>query len=98
MDRQQLVTKFWHRFNLDYLENLSYTRLWRENKVSELKPGAVCQIIDKLNPKGKFVLCRVIETHRGRDGVIHAATVQLPSGTQTRRQARQLALFEQARG
>ncbi len=92
--RQRLITNFWRRFDNDYLENLSYFRLWRENRVSELQPGAVCQIIDKLSPRGKFVLGIVTEVHRGRDGHVRAATLRLTSGATTRRNIRQLALFE----
>lgn len=93
--RQQLVNKFWRRFAVDYLDRLSYTRLWRERRVSELQPGAVVQIIDHVTPRGKFNLGVVTEIHKGRDQQIRAATVRLPSGTTTRRQARQLALFEE---
>ncbi len=94
--RQRLISNFWKRFNVDYLDSLSYTRLWRESKVTELKPGSVCQIIDKLTPRGKFNLGVVQEVYRGRDGEIRSATLRLPSGAETRRQARQLALFEHA--
>ncbi len=93
--RSKLIESFWKRFSHEYLERLSFYRQWRENKVSELKIGTVVQITDKITPRGKFLLGVVTELHHGRDGNIRAATIRLGPGRFTRRNIRQLSLFEQ---
>ena len=92
--RQKLIASFWRRFAADYLHHLSYTRLWHDNKVHSLTEGCVVQVIDPLNPRGKFTLGVVEELHHGRDGKVRSATLRLGPGKTTRRNLRQLAVFE----
>lgn len=79
----QHITKvrqdFWARWNLEYLNELQMRGKWTKDG-PELKIGTVVLIKNKGLPCAQWALGRILDLHRGDDGISRVATIKTMGG------------------
>lgn len=70
---------FWSRWHLEYLNELQKRQKWTEEGPA-IDVGKIVMVKDKAQPCSQWVLGKIIEVHRGEDGIIRAATVKTVKG------------------
>ena len=75
---QFLAEQFWSRWKKEYVLNISKRQKWLEAK-QELNEGAVVMIADENSARNQWPLGKVVKTHKGNDGLIRSADVQIAS-------------------
>ena len=73
---QDLMSKFWQRWNKEYLVELQRRKKW-QNQARDFAIGDVVVMCDPGRPRGSWPLARVLETKKGADG--HVRTVRILS-------------------
>ena len=77
--QQRLLNHFWKRWRQEYLQKLSIRNKWKVEQPS-LEIGDVVLISDDNVQRGKWPMGRIIKVHRGKDGLICTATLQIQKG------------------
>ena len=75
---QYLAEQFWSRRKKEYLLNISKRQKWFKPR-KELNEGAVVLVIDENSSRNQWPLGRIVKTHKGRDGLVRSADVQIAS-------------------
>ena len=80
--KNALVTQFFKRWRDEYLLELrkTYDHLKRVNEEAALKVGDICLIGDDFVPRQAWKLGRIVQTHKGGDGVTRAVTLKTSKG------------------
>ena len=87
LSRWQRVSKItqivWEKWRMDYLHTLQQRSKWLIEKDS-LTEGLMVVVREDFLPTCKWVLGRIIQTHRGSDGRVRVVKVKTKSGVITR--------------
>lgn len=78
---QSMVQHYWQRWQKEYLGELQTRTKWRRRYEEVLKIGSLVLIKDDNAPVLQWQLGRVIELHRGSDGIVRVVTVKVRTGT-----------------
>lgn len=78
-----LVTNFWKKWHLDYLQNLQLLPKWYQNKIQP-EIGSLALIKDRNLPPLTWKLARVISFFKNTDNVIRTVTLKTPTGVTSR--------------
>ncbi|KAK0151643.1 hypothetical protein N1851_007053 [Merluccius polli] len=73
---QHLAEQFWSRWKQEYLHSILARQKWHSPK-RNLQVGDVVMDIDELSPRGEWKLARVIETVKGKDGLVRRAKISV---------------------
>lgn len=80
---QSLVRHFWQRWSTEYLSGLRKFTKWHR-RASNLHKGDIVILREDGVPATRWPLARVIETHKGKDGVVRVVRVKTATGIYTR--------------
>ncbi|EZA56793.1 hypothetical protein X777_03198, partial [Ooceraea biroi] len=72
---QQLMHRFWARWQKEYLQRLQDISKWQTCSPS-ISIGQLVLLKDERVPPTKWPLARVIQTHAGSNGLIRVATIR----------------------
>lgn len=72
---QRLHQNFWHQWSSDYLNRLQQRPKWLKS-TPNVNVGALVLLKDEKMPPSKWPLCRVVETHAGKDGLVRVVTLK----------------------
>ena len=73
---QHLAEQFWSHWKQEYLHSILARQKWHSPKIN-LQVGDVVMDIDELSPRGEWKLARVIETVKGKDGLVRRAKISV---------------------
>jgi hypothetical protein len=90
--RQLLLNQFWRRWRDDYLLRQSVRKKWTDPTDNEILNRIVIIRDDNLS-RNEWKMGRVIETQKGRDGLVRTAVLKTSTGT-LRRPIQRLSLLE----
>ena len=90
---QALTNFFWKRWLREYVPALTERSKWCADQPN-LKEGDVVLSIDANQPRGNWLLGRVLVTHQGKDGRVRSAELKTKLGTCTR-PANKLCLLQE---
>ena len=90
---QQLAEDVWRRWLREYVPRLIPREKWTQ-PVPPVKNNDVALIAEEAAPRGRWTMCRIVQTIAGKDGVIRQADVRLPTGKILRRQVVKLVILE----
>lgn len=90
--RQLLLNQFWRRWRDDYLLRQSVRKKWTDPTDAEILNRIVIIRDDNLS-RNEWKMGRVIETQKGRDGLVRTAVLKTSTGT-LRRPIQRLSLLE----
>ncbi|XP_041451639.1 uncharacterized protein LOC121405107 [Drosophila obscura] len=76
---QYMVQQFWKRWSSDYLTRLQRRPKWLERK-ENLKAGDIVIVKDERLPSNFWPLGRIMQTHRGKDGLVRVVTLKSNGG------------------
>lgn len=89
---QKILQHFWQRWSREYLAELQTRTRWKEKHPELLQPGVLVLVRDKNLPPLKWVMGRVVEVHKGADGVVRVVTLKTAQGL-SKRPATKLCLI-----
>lgn len=81
---QQAVQLFWDCWSKDYLHQLQQRTRWQDSSQESICKNSMVLLIDNNLPPLYWKLGRVVDLHKGSDGLIRTVTIRTPSGTTTR--------------
>lgn len=74
---QTLYSQLWDRWNTEYLVELQQRHKWQESS-ENAKPGDLVAVRDEdLKPRS-WLVGKIEEIHKGRDGKVRVATIRVP--------------------
>ncbi|XP_045929797.1 uncharacterized protein LOC123985872 [Micropterus dolomieu] len=73
---QYLAEQFWSRWKREYLHNITARQRWH-SPMRNLLVGDIVMDTDKLLPRSEWRLARVLETVRGKDGLVRRVKISL---------------------
>jgi len=76
---QELVRHFWYRWLKEWIPSLSPRQKWYRLK-KDLKPVDCVLMITPNTPRGQWLLGRVLEAYKGKDGHIRSVKLQVGGG------------------
>lgn len=82
---QQLQQQFWNNWSREYLSHLQTRNKWKQPVDKTIAIGALVLLVEDNLPPFRWPLARVIQLHKGADGVTRVVTVRLANGSETRR-------------
>lgn len=77
---QKLLQHFWQRWSQEYLAELQTRTKWKQRHNELLQPGILVLIKEENAPPLKWLLGRIIEVHKGEDGVVRVVTLKTAHG------------------
>ena len=80
---EALLRHFWKRWSSEYLVGLRKYHKWHQ-PTRNLQPGDVVIAREDNTPPSQWPLARIVEAHKGRDGLIRVVKFKTSSGTYTR--------------
>ncbi|XP_046143095.1 uncharacterized protein LOC123988133 [Osmia bicornis bicornis] len=81
---QQMFQHFWQRWHKEYLHQMQQKWKWRTTSQQQPAEGTLVIIKEDNSPPLRWCLGRVVQTHKGRDGVIRVVTVRTADATYKR--------------
>jgi len=73
---QELTRHFWKRWLQEWIPSLSPRNKWLEVR-NNLKVGDVVLALMSDSPRAHWPLARILEVHKGKDGNVHSARIQI---------------------
>ena len=89
---QNIVQKFWQRFNDEYLCTLHQRYKWKTDQ-EDAKPGQLVIIKEDNQPPGKWKLAIITQVHPGPDNKVRVATVRTATGEMQRPVAKLIPIY-----
>ena len=74
---QYLADLFWKRWLKEYLPQLQTRSKWTKTS-RNLTPGDIVLVLDNL-PRNQWLMGKVLEVNKGRDGLVRSARIKTPS-------------------
>ena len=93
-EQKRLANSFFKRWQKDYLQNLSISRIWRKDHQNILKKGMHVLIMDNDMAKNQWSQAIVVDLKESADGRIRSATLRNKKGNLIRRPLSKLAVYE----
>ena len=93
-EQKRLANSFFKRWQKDYLQNLSISRIWRKDHQNILKKGMHVLIMDNDLAKNQWSQAIVVDLKESGDGRIRSATLRNKKGNLIRRPLSKLAVYE----
>ncbi|XP_076549197.1 uncharacterized protein LOC117611418 [Osmia lignaria lignaria] len=81
---QQMFQHFWQRWHKEYLHQMQQKWKWRTTSQQQPAVGTLVIIKEDNSPPLRWCLGRVVQTHKGKDGVIRVVTVRTADATYKR--------------
>lgn len=87
LNRWQQLTSirqhFWKRWSREYLSQLQYRHKWNTTS-ADIQPGTMVLVSDDNLPPLKWLLGRIVDIVRGKDGHVRVVAIKTKSGELTR--------------
>ncbi|XP_055918523.1 uncharacterized protein LOC129950618 [Eupeodes corollae] len=87
LNRWQQLTSirqhFWKRWSREYISQLQYRHKWNSTS-ADIQPGTMVLVSDDNLPPLKWLLGRIVDTIRGKDGHVRVISIKTKSGIITR--------------
>lgn len=84
LSRWQVIDKlhqgFWRRWSREYLPTLQQRIKWKTQSSDICIPGILVLVQEDNLPSQSWKVGRVVETHKGADGIVRVATVRVGNG------------------
>ncbi|KAF8778197.1 hypothetical protein HNY73_014941 [Argiope bruennichi] len=79
VDNSSLRSKFWKRWNQEYLNSLQSRAKWKLPQLN-IKPGQLVLLKDNSKSPMEWNLARIERTYPGTDGLVRVADIRTPKG------------------
>lgn len=77
---QKLMQSFWKQWSTTYLHTLNQRKKWQQGK-SNVENNTIVLIKEDNLPPSRWLLGRIVDTHKGHDGLVRVVTIKTKDAT-----------------
>ena len=93
-EQKRLTNSFFKRWQRDYLQNLSVSRIWKKDYPNILKPDMHVLVCDNDIAKNSWVQGRIVDLIKSKDGRIRSCSLKNKHGNLIFRPVSKISIYE----